>query len=200
MRTRSVWLLTAVMIVGSSALTAARGWEIVRFERAVARHDSLQSWFDVSGVSFLARENALTVVDDLSDTQRDLQRREDIDGILSVRPMSADYWVSLAKMRQATGLEPNEVLEALEFSSLTGPDEGVVILHRGLFGIWQWQTLPPDLQAQTATDLTASRLSNNDEAWLKADLAGKPDAVRQEIRTALLAQGLPASELSRIGL
>jgi hypothetical protein len=200
MRTRVIWFLTAVFVVGSCALTVSRGWDIVRYSMADARPDALRPWFDVSGVAFAARERALTVVDDLSDAQKARQRREEITGILSVRPLSSDYWLSLAKMREATGEGSRKVLEALEFSTLTGPNEGVVLAHRGLFGVWQWQILPAEQRMQTAVDLTASRLSNRDEAWLKADLSGKPDVVRQEIRTALQARGLLASQLARIGL
>ena len=200
MRTRVIWFLTAVAVIGSCALTLSRGWAIVRYSMADARPDALRPWFDLSGVAFVARERALTVVDDLSDAQKTRQRREEIAGMLSVRPLSSDYWLSLAKMRQATGEGSRKVLEALELSTLTGPNEGIVIVHRGLFGVWQWQMLPPELRAQTAADLTASRLSDRDAAWLKADLSSKPDVVRQEIRTALQAHGLPAVELARIGL
>ena len=200
MRTRVVWFLTAVTVIGSCALTLSRGWAIVRYSMADARPDALRPWFDLSGVAFVARERALTVVDDLSDAQKTRQRREEITGMLSVRPLSSDYWLSLAKMREATGEGSRKVLEALELSTLTGPNEGIVIVHRGLFGVWQWQMLPQELRAQTAVDLTASRLSDHEAAWLKADLSSKPDVVRQEIRTALQAHGLPASEFARIGL
>jgi hypothetical protein len=200
MRTKVIWFLTAVFVVGSCALTVSRGWDIVRYSMAEARPDALRPWFDVSGVAFAARERALPVVDDLSDAQKTRQRREDITGILSVRPLSSDYWLSLAKMRQATGEGSSKISEALELSTLTGPNEGTVIVHRGLFGVWQWQTLPSEARVQTAVDLTAIRLSDHEAAWLKAELSGKPDVVREEIRTALQAHGLRASEFARIGL
>src|ERR1700688_1778673 len=136
MRTRVIWFLTAAFVAGSCALTMSRGWNIVRCGVADARPDALRPWFDVSSVAFAARERALTVVDDLSDAQRARQRREEITEILSVRPLSSDYWLSLAKIRQATGEGSRKVLEALEFSTLTGPNEGTVAVHRGLFGVW----------------------------------------------------------------
>jgi hypothetical protein len=200
MRTRVVWFLTAVAVIGSGALTLSRGWGIVRYSMADARPEALRPWFDLSGVAFVARERALTIVDDLSDAQKARQRREEIAGILTVRPLSSDYWLSLAKMRQATGVGSSKVSEALELSTLTGPNEGTVIVHRGLFGVWQWQTLPAEARVQTAVDLTAGRLSDREAAWLKAELSGKPDVVREEIRTALQAHGLRASEFARIGL
>jgi hypothetical protein len=118
--------------------------------------------------------------------------------------LSSDYWLSLAKMQAADSGGSRKALEALEFSDLTGPNEGTVMMHRGLFGVWQWQILSPELRAQTAADLTASRLSGDlsgrDADWLKAALSEKPDLVRQEIRAALEAHGLPAIELARFGL
>ena len=125
----------------------------MRYSMADARPDALRPWFDLSGVAFVARERALTVVDDLSDAQKTRQRREEITGMLSVRPLSSDYWLSLAKMREATGEGSRKVLEALELSTLTGPNEGIVMLHRGLFGIWQWQMLPQEMRTQTAARL-----------------------------------------------
>jgi hypothetical protein len=200
MRTRLIWLLTAVAVFCSGALTLSRGWAIVRYNMVHTRPDALRPWFDVSGVAFAAREHALTVVDDLSDTEKTRQRREQIAGILSVRPLSSDYWLSLAKMRVATGEGSRKVLAALELSTLTGPNEEKVMVHRGLFGVWQWQMLPAEARAQTAMDLTARPLSDRDLAWLKADLSGEPEMVRQEIRTALQARGLPTIVLAGIGL
>ena len=199
MGTRVTWFLTAVLVVVCCALTMSHGWAIVRYSMAEAGPDAMRPWFDVAGVAFAARENALTVVDDLSDTQKTRRRREEITEMLSVRPLSSDYWLSLAKMRQATGEGSSKVLEALELSGLIGPNEGIVAVHRGLFGVWQWQTLPPELRNQAARDLTASRLSDHEAAWLKAELSRKPDVVREEIRTGLQARGLRASEFARIG-
>jgi hypothetical protein len=200
MRARVVWLLTVVAIAGGCAVTAWRGSDIVRYYMAHAKRDEVRAWFDVPGVAFAAREHALTIVDDLSDAQKTRQRLEDITGILSVRPLSSEYWLSLAKMRQATGEGASKALEALELSTLTGPNEGTVMAHRGLFGVWQWEILPPELRTQTAADLTASELSTRDVAWLKANLSEKPDAVRQEIRAALQSHDFPAAKLTRIGL
>jgi hypothetical protein len=195
-----VWLLTAITIVVSCALTAARGWDILRYDMANPGPDEMRPWYNVSGLSFLARENAQTDVEDLNDRQKVGQRREEIAAILSVRPLSSEHWLSLAKMQLAMGQASTKVSAALELSVLTGPNEGTVMSHRGLFGLWRWQTLSAEQQAKAAADLTAIHLSANDAAWAKADLSHKPDVVRQQVRRALQADGLSTTEIARIGL
>ena len=93
-----------------------------------------------------------------------------------------------------------KALDALELSAVTGPDDEYMITQRGLFGIWQWEVLPPDVQQRAIADLVAGYLSDTKLAWLKTTLAGKSDEVRQEIRSALQAQGFSQNNFNRIGL
>ena len=197
---RVSWFLTAIAVVGICALTVSRGFDLVRYSTADANPQAASPWFDVSGVAFAAREYALTVVDDPSDTQKARQRREEISDILTVRPLSTQYWLSLAKMRQVTGEPSSKVLDALTLSTLTGANEGSTLSARGLFGVWQWESLPAELRERTAAALTARRVSDLDADWLRANLAQKPETLRQQIRTALQTHGLSAIELARIGL
>ena len=69
--------------------------------------------------------------------------------------------------------------------------------QRGLFGIWQWEVLPPDVRQRSIADLVAARPSDTKAAWLKTTLAGKSEQVRQEIRSALQAQGFSQSNFER---
>ena len=75
-----------------------------------------------------------------------------------------------------------------------------MITQRGLFGIWQWEVLPPDVQQRSIADLVAGYLSDTKLAWLKKTLAEKPEPVRQQIRSDLQTQGLSQSILARMGL
>lgn len=192
--------LTAIAIVAICTLTVWRGMELARYSLADARPEAARPWFDVSGVAFNARDYSLTVVNDSNEMEKALQRREEIADILTIRPLSARYWLSLAKMRQVTGEPSGKLFDAFILSILTGPNEGSILSSRGLFGVWQWESLSEELRDRTVAALTARRLSDLDVDWLRADLAQKPETVRQQIRIALQASGLSATELTRFGL
>jgi hypothetical protein len=197
---RGLRFLTAIMVVGICLPTMSRGWDILRYSVADASPQAARPWFDASGVAFAARDYALTVVDDPRDTQKVRQRRQEIEKILSIRPLSSEYWLSLAKMRQVTGEPSKNVFEALQLSTLTGANESSLISNRGLFGIWQWETLPAELRERTAADLAARRVAYGDLAWLRTTLSEKSETARYEIRTALQAHGFSQNALTNIGL
>ena len=125
---------------------------------------------------------------------------DEIGNILAIRPLSSKYWVQLAEARVDAHEPLPKVLEAVEMSTVTGPNEEAMITQRGLFGIWQWETLPADEQRRAIADLAAVRPSDPKAAWLKTTLAEKPEAVRQDIRAALQAQGFKTEDFARIGL
>jgi hypothetical protein len=78
-------------------------------------------------------------------------------------------------------------------SWLTGPNEEYVMVERGIFVLSLWESLSPDLKRQTAVDLAAEKTMESKS--FRAVLATKPEDVRQEIRTAVLATG--AKEVER---
>jgi hypothetical protein len=61
-------------------------------------------------------------------------------------PLTSFYWLQLAEARRANKEPMAAALEDLEMSIITGPNEEYMITQRGLFGIWQWEALPPDIQ------------------------------------------------------
>ena len=71
--------------------------------------------------------------------------------------------------------------------------------QRGMFGIWQWETLSPENRTRAAADLAARRLSGANLAWLKTTLSKKTEQVRQAIRLALRAQAFPKNEFAQVG-
>jgi hypothetical protein len=88
----------------------------------------------------------------------------------------------------------SEVVAALELSVLTGANEGYMVSQRGMFGIWQWETLSQKNRTRTVVDLVARRLSEQNAAWMRKTLSEKSEQVRQAIRLALQAQGFPRDE------
>jgi hypothetical protein len=58
-------------------------------------------------------------------------------------------------------------LEDLEMSTITKPNEEAMITARGVFGIWQWDVLPPELQQLTIADLVTVRPPDANPETLK---------------------------------
>ena len=202
MRARFVRFLTALAVVGLCALAVSRGWDIVRFSMADAglQAEAVRPWVAVSGLSFSAQESLLTDEADPGDEKRAQKRRNELTDILAVRPLSSEYWLALSEMRLVT-LEPsNKVVEAFELSTLTGANEDYMMARRGVFGVSHWEVLPAEVRMRAATDLVAGPLSDRTVAKLRTALSGKTETVRQEIRTALEAEGLAPKELARISL
>ena len=200
MRSRNIWLLTALVIAGICGWPVWKGFDLIRYSLADAKPEAVHPWDDVSGLAFAAREYALTSIDDSSDDKTIRKRRDELAEMLAIRPLSSYYWLELAKSRIDAQEAPTKAVEALELSRLTGSNEGYLITERGLFGIWQWEVLPAEVQKRAVTDLVARQPSDRDLDWLRTTLSEKTEQVRQEIRTALQAQGFPKGDFARIGL
>ena len=200
MGSQKIRSLTALAVIGLCLWPVWKGSSIIRFTLADAASEDVRPWRAASGVAFDAREDSLTAIDDTSNDTTIRARLDEIEKILAVRPLSSEYWVQLAEARVDAHEPLPKVIEALEMSTVTGPNEEAMITQRGLFGIWQWETLPADEQRRAIADLAAVRPSDAKAAWLKTTLAAKSEAVRRDIRAALEAQGFKADDFSRIGL
>jgi len=200
MHAQRIRLLTALAVISLCVWPMWQGYEVIRYAMADSTPEAAQPWIDVSGVAFDARETALTSIDDSSDDKTIRKRRDEIAQILAIRPLASNYWLQLAEARIDDHEPLAKALEALEMSEVTGPNEEAIITQRGLFGIWQWEVLPPEIQQRTIADLAAVNISDPKAAWLKKTLAGKPEQVRQVIRSALQSQGFSKLNFDRIGL
>lgn len=199
MRIRYSRLLTAVVIIGVSWWPVWEGTNVIRYSRAVTKSE-IRQWTSVPGVASSAAEDALTYVDDTSDAETIIKRRDELADILEKAPLSSLIWLKFAEARVSANDPASKVLEAFDLSALTGPNEGYMITQRGLFGIWQWERLPPAAKTRTINDLSTSQISDTKLAWLKTTLSEKTEPVRQEIRKALQAQGFSEKNLARLGL
>jgi hypothetical protein len=199
MRSRIIWLLTALVVVGVCVLPMWKGLELIRYSRIDDKSEAALPWVDVPGLAFFARQFSLTSTDDSSDDKTIRKRLNELVDILAIRPLSSYYWLQLAESRVDAGEGPAEASEALGLSVLTGPNEGYMITQRGMFGVWQWEALSPESRTRAIADLAARRLSGPILAWLKTTLSEKTEQVRQTIRLALQAQGFPKDEFARVG-
>ena len=195
-----VRLLTAAAVIGGCGWTMWQGQNLFRYGTADLTAEAVQPWIDFPGLASFAREYALTSVDGSSDDTTIQKGRDELEHLLAVRPLSSISWLRLAEVRVDANEGLARATEALELSAVTGPNEGYVLTERGLFGIWQWEGLSPELKQRAIADLAARQISDGKLAWLKTFLAGKPEPVRREIRLALEAKGFSKGNFSRIGL
>ncbi len=200
MRSRIIWLLTALVVAGICIRPVWQGSELISYAMAGNEPEDVRPWVSVSGLSFRAREYALTSTDDSSEDATIHKRRDELMDMLAIRPLSSFYWLQLAESRVDADEAPTKVSAAFELSKLTGSNEGYMITQRGMFGVWQWEALSPENQNGAITDLVTRRLSNQNLTWLKTTLSKKTEQTRQSIRLALQAQGLSESDFARIGL
>jgi hypothetical protein len=208
---REIWTLTALAVIGLSGWTMSCGWTIVRFSHASAtaasheeRVNAVRPWIGTPGVAGAAMEASLMDAASPTDFDTIRARNDEFVAILSRRPMSSLSWLSLASMQLVSGQPLDKVLEALTLSSLTGANEGHAMSQRGVFALWQWESMPPHFRKRLAADLAGSMLertmSSREQTAAYEILAAKSADTRREIADLLRADGLSATDLLRIGL
>jgi hypothetical protein len=202
----------ALAITATCAITMFHGWRIASFAharmQATNSHDGqpadLTRWFGAPGITAAALEASLPNMTDATDIEGARARERRVEEIAAVRPLSASTWLALAGLRLVTGAPYRQVLDALAMSSIAGPNEAGIMLQRGIFGLLQWENLPTDARRRTITDLSGVLLSTTiqDEDILPAKnvLREKSTQTRHEVADLLRDDGVPASEITRLGL
>jgi hypothetical protein len=198
----TIRLLTAIALIVMSGVAVARGWGIVRFflagtnivsaEKRARLGDAPRA---TSGITSTALKDELADETNRSDMIAPYHRRELLSAILSIEPLSSMDWLSLSKAELMTHQPMEEVFGSLELSMLTGPNEGHVMAERGIYGVSLWQRLSPDLKRRVAADLAVQEYS--DILKIRAFVSTQPEEVRNEVREALIANGLPLQDVEK---
>lgn len=199
--------LVAIALIGLCGLAMLRGSEIVRFSIVEMnlgsdenRFEALRPWMNVSGLAYSARISSLSTVNDWNDKVAIFARRDQEIEILAVKPLSADFWLLLADMRQIVGDDSSKVMVALTMSTLIGRNEGYLMAERGLFAISIWEMLPAEAKQRGARDLATIQLSDIQKVRLQTLLSEKSENVREDIESNLKDAGLSNHRLAEIGL
>jgi hypothetical protein len=205
--TRSSRMLVAIAVIGLCGLAMLRGSQIVRFSIAEAlldsdvnRYNALRPWLNVPGLAYTARTSALSTVNDWNDKSAVFARRDQETEILTVKPLSADFWLLLADMRRIAGDDPSEVVDALTMSMLIGRNEGYLMAERGLFAMSIWEMLPPEIKQRGARDLAMTQLLDIQKRRLQTLLSEKSEHVREEIKNDFAFAGVSKELLAELGL
>jgi hypothetical protein len=205
---RLVRFLTALAVIAVCSLALIRGWDVVRFSVAQVEigttldPETFRPWVDVPGLAFSARDASLTAIADQREDGQNAKLIGALSEILSVKPVAAGYWLSLAKLRFVDEQPSDKVMEAWSLSVLTGPNEGNVLPWRGIFGLSLWDGASSEVKGRTIADLAAAlpNFSDQQKSAARVLLSGKTETSRQDIRSRLLAEGASESRLGQIGL
>ena len=209
----SIRLVTAIVLMGICGFSVVLGWTIVRFSVATMnvkspekRAEIAKTWGTTPGVAATALRNVLADKIDIADQKAANQQREALSAILSIKPLSSRDWLSLSGMQLVTDQPMDDVLESLKLSTLTGPNEGYVMVERGIYGVSLWESLSPDLKSRVANDLLPILFPQSpagaEHGKLQALVSAQPQRVRKELREALLATGRvsPSEIEQKLGL
>lgn len=124
--------------------------------------------------------------------------------LLAVRPLSSEDWLYLATALAADGEPYESILAALKMSRLTGPNEGGVMWERGIFGLLEWELLPPDVRRSTARDLAeplaAGIVTETGIRVAEHALSMNSMDARTEISGLLRKLGVSAGQVAQLGL
>jgi hypothetical protein len=196
-------LWTAIVVIGICGFAVARGFGIVHFSLAMASIDSsekraeiLKSWSSAPDVASRALQADLSYQINPSDQKAAGHRRQTLEALASIKPLSSSNWLSLSGLQLVTDQPMEQVFDSLELSMLTGPNEGYVMAERRIYGLSLWQRLSPDLKRRVANDLAVGEIPDGD-GKVRAVLSAQPEEVRNELREALIATGLPVKEVGK---
>ena len=202
-------LWTAIVVIGICGFAFARGFGIVHFSLAMDNIDSSERraeiiaiWSSAPDLASRALQADLTYQIDPSDRKAAGRRRHTLTTLVSIKPMSSYDWLSLSGLQLITDQPMEQVFDSLELSMLTGPNEGYVMTDRGLFGVSLWERLSPDLKRRVASDVAVGDISESDPNSYKFQgfVSAQPVQARNELREALVAEGLSPKEIeNRLG-
>jgi hypothetical protein len=206
-------LATAIVLLGICGFSMARGWTIVSFSVATMSVESTEKraeitriWGTAPGVASRALRTVLADKIDIADQKVANEQREALSAILSIKPLSSRDWLSLSGVQLVTDQPMDDVLESLKLSTLTGPNEGYVMVERGIYGVSIWESLSPDLKSRVASDLLPilfplSPAEGAQAGRLQALVSAQPQRVRKELHEALLAAGVSPNDIQqKLGL
>lgn len=201
--------LTILAIVAICAYAIQGGSDIVgvaaqRQQTDADQVDHLLEWRKTPGVAGTAIKAALQQMPFTTDRPEAQQRAEMLGWLLAVRPLSATDWLSLAGARVTADAPHDQVLSALTMSHLIGPNEDILMLQRGIFGLLQWDMLTDAVRQRVIRDLVGMiNEPGNPEPvipQIAAALRGlSPEALHQ-IAAMFHAAGLSDQVLDPLGL
>ena len=179
------------MMIALCGVALTQGFSVLHFSVALANVDpaetrakTMGAWTSVPGVASTALKTELADKFDPSDWKASNQRRDELSALLAIKPLSSNDWLAFSGMQLTTAQPRPQILGSLLLSWVTGPNEGYVMAERGVFGLTLWEILSPDLRARVTADVAKAEIAESGK--FRAVLSTKPEAVKNEVRNALL--------------
>ena len=215
-------IVTSLVIAAIALALIAKGVELLRFETAEveatailarepgadeasreARRREIQraiplvaAWAATPGLAGRARRVKGLLTEALDGAAA---AEPDLIELLAVSPTAGRLWLNLAILRWRRGAPLEQVLDALQMSSLTQPREFETMVARSLFLLRLWEFLPSDEQRFAVNQLVElnGRFNAEQMRQLQAIIAKKPEATRQALRQEFFARGAQDQALAR---
>ena len=193
-------IATIILVLCSAAFVGVRGSRLFYFSagRGEPSATFLQAFTRSAGLAYAAQDSLLSLETSSKTPASSLIKG--VTDVLTVRPMSSGYWLSLARLDlSANG---KSFLDAMTMSNLTGPNEGDIAAPRAILGLSIWNVSAADIKSQALSDLgiALSSLSQQQLSVVKKLVSEEPTQVQQTISLGLRTQGLSAKQIGRIGL
>jgi hypothetical protein len=208
-RRAEVRVSTSLLIIGLCIFAVPRGWSAGHFaivHSILARNESdngaVIPWIGSPGITAAAMSASLTQMTDAADLDGGERRADDLVALLSVRPLSSRNWLSLAEIRLITARPKEEVRTALKMSWVTGPNEGVLMWQRGVFGLFVWDFLSSEERQQTITQIARamSGMPIGDDELVSAQKALSQESLQTRAEIANRMRAEAEAEAARLGL
>jgi hypothetical protein len=205
-----VRLLTALAVIVMGGFATWQGRSILGFGLARAAFSPAQTpavfrpWVATPGLAGDALKAMLARPGDPTDAAAMAERVNELNALLERQPLSSEDWLLLAGARFVAAKPPADVLSAFRLSAITGSHEGAIMLQRGIFGLVEWQALPPEFRERTIADLAGAlndtTVQDVDINPAKRILAAQSEMNREAIAALLDAEGVSPQDMKRLGL
>jgi hypothetical protein len=196
------------------AVTAYAGGNIIAFERMgvqvqnslLASYvgtggtlravlDTVSEWTHTTSVATRARSLLVKMV--VSEMPGDSVAVEKaLRELAAASPTSVTAWQALVAFHHARGDPIEAILPAFRMSALTGPQEEYFVKKRAMFGLEYWVDLPEADRRIVVRDLVSPIRHYWTDDYRRI-VAGKSQAERDEVRTAVMASGRATKDLLR---
>jgi hypothetical protein len=201
-RSRHLRLLTVLIVVCISAYTISRAVTLLRFALADSSTDArgwterLSPFVGEAPVSPLARARLLQRAPSEDTSERVDEFRE----LLAETPADGASWLGLARAQLADGAPSDKVVKSLAMSSLTGPNEALIMVGRAMFTLPLWAIAPAEARRVLIADLIGGwvLMSWDQRNQVRTILQEAPEDMRQQIISGLLLAGKDGTQIARV--
>ncbi len=207
-------IATSLVVIAVAFALIAKAVELLRFEAAeasarailasaagkdAAGHEAsrreiqqaiplVAAWTATPGLEGRSRRLKGLMVEAAED---DSTIESELIDLLAVTPTAGGLWLNLAIARWRRAAPWPQVLDALQMSNVTEPNESQTMINRSIFLLRLWELLPSDERRLVVNQLIElnGRFDAAQAQQLRAIIAKKPEATRQTLKQQFSERG-----------